>query len=564
MEAVYANSMLTQILGEHRRIGNDDPRVTTRSQLLEMGVPLRCAPKSAPPQQCSSFFKFLQRENTTRKKNDIRLTAVAYKEWEQTVFKKWTGMSDLARSAYQTEVQADYVTKLADLNGDDTVDDGHSVRDTGIYENVVTKCGSKKEPFESEWFEMSAKQLADIDLDEPLGGFTAYDKAMRAHLHDKVFVQDKGDIPPEEQYEYSLPCGAAHPGLCAEVNADIMPRVHEAVKEFRSFTSKLPKGTPLCVWAASGGVPTPFSFVLLSRFRGSNPRFALLTQGVMNNDCVLRLPLDQSTKEYGHIMDISLLGHVFTLARGDGVSMYCARLRQDKSVFFQTGSHIMIDRSDFRAATADAHQIFPPVPGAARQRKSDVEKKLEADMRRLPGAKATSAEQLEKERRVKIAMPKPAGAPLGDAHFDEDGSASDLDLPTSGCEAEAVPEDYEEESDEEELARAGAEAARVARDGRLRHDLSDDVFRFRNLVGKGLSLQCPSCGVCKDLHFLASGMREKVAVDRLSRWAMDCPLTRLVAAPPADMLHRYQAEHRKAAGMLCRNYEDEIGEAGLE
>ena len=50
IERICSSGLLSMILGEHRRMGREDPRWITRSQLLENGVLLRAAaaPKSAP------------------------------------------------------------------------------------------------------------------------------------------------------------------------------------------------------------------------------------------------------------------------------------------------------------------------------------------------------------------------------------------------------------------------------------------------------------------------------------------------------------------------------------
>ena len=39
----------------------------------------------------------------------------------------------------------------------------------------------------------------------------------------------------------------------------------------------------------------------------------------------------------------------------------------------------------------------------------------------------------------------------------------------------------------------------------------------------GISLKCPTCGYSRNLTYATSGMSRDEAMDRLRRWAHDCP-----------------------------------------
>ena len=81
IEAVCAKGLLSQLLGEHRRLGRDDPRVFTRSQLLEDGLPLRCAPKREPERQSGVFVEYLKDAQELRRQGGAAFTKREYHDF---------------------------------------------------------------------------------------------------------------------------------------------------------------------------------------------------------------------------------------------------------------------------------------------------------------------------------------------------------------------------------------------------------------------------------------------------------------------------------------------------
>lgn len=56
----------------------------------------------------------------------------------------------------------------------------------------------------------------------------------------------------------------------------------------------------------------------------------------------------------------------------------------------------------------------------------------------------------------------------------------------------------------------------------MRGRLFTDLMRDHHTVRVGLSLQCPTCGLHKDLRYVNSGMLDDVAINKLIYWADHC------------------------------------------
>lgn len=66
IERVCASGLLSQALTDHRQLGREDPRYKTRSQLLEDGVPLKCAVKKSPGVPCSGFMTWFHKQEPSK------------------------------------------------------------------------------------------------------------------------------------------------------------------------------------------------------------------------------------------------------------------------------------------------------------------------------------------------------------------------------------------------------------------------------------------------------------------------------------------------------------------
>ena len=104
-ERVAATSFLGQILNEHKANGGDDPRWSSRTQLLEDGVQLRCSKKESKPQQCGTFVHFMAKAERDRKEAEAAsLNKDAYKRWQAEKVAEWRDLDGLAKSLELHEV----------------------------------------------------------------------------------------------------------------------------------------------------------------------------------------------------------------------------------------------------------------------------------------------------------------------------------------------------------------------------------------------------------------------------------------------------------------------------
>ena len=82
IERVSACGLLGQVLSEHLKSGGEDPRSTSRKQLLEDGVPLACAKKSDEPKLGGGFPHWMKQQEQERKRQGLKLDRQAYLEWQ--------------------------------------------------------------------------------------------------------------------------------------------------------------------------------------------------------------------------------------------------------------------------------------------------------------------------------------------------------------------------------------------------------------------------------------------------------------------------------------------------
>ena len=196
-EATCCKGFLQQLLTEHYRRGGDNPKVTTRAQLLEDGVPIRSGPKAqlvaTEISQCGTFTKHLADANRKRKSQGVVLNRAEYNDWvRDDVKRRWVADSAVRASALSA-VRMSANDKRVTAEDNDGIDgDDRAAPDAGIYSNIVELCGDTRSPFVSDYFDMVVKKMVGVADDDRMPGHTSYEKQFRAEQLEQLWVADEG------------------------------------------------------------------------------------------------------------------------------------------------------------------------------------------------------------------------------------------------------------------------------------------------------------------------------------------------------------------------------------
>ena len=84
---------------------------------------------------------------------------------------------------------------------------------------------SDRTPYETRVFEEEIARAHPPRLDGKPPGYTAIETPFRTHFCADLLAKDTGHIPADKEFKHYVPCGMAHPGLCATKDKAIMESV---------------------------------------------------------------------------------------------------------------------------------------------------------------------------------------------------------------------------------------------------------------------------------------------------------------------------------------------------
>jgi len=386
-EAVCAKGFLMQLLVEHTRLGGDSPKHVTREQLLEDGMPLAAASASSLPcKPCSGFFFFLGHENKQRKENGIKLSGTAYREFVNVLRVRWASSDPAFRDRWRTAAHAAWAAKIADDEPDDLDVD---CRDPGVYRSVVTEMGSTREPVDKKFFEVAVRSLVGAGENDPMPGFSRYAAEIRDDCTPNLFVADSGAIPDTKVFSYSITCGVAHPGTCAQRDAAYIHQARAAAAKLQHFLYKAPSGSFHLIYALSEDGDTLHSeHFYLAHVRGGGPSVSLVAPCKLSADFVAHMQC--SAAGFDWEVGVTFVMRLFKFCGSLDILLCHQELRTDDTVLIADGSQRQIDAKHYNdhvvRLVREPHIIYPAIP-QAKEPLSEAAKLIKAGMRKLPGAK---------------------------------------------------------------------------------------------------------------------------------------------------------------------------------
>jgi hypothetical protein len=437
-----------------------------------------------------------------------------------------------------------------------------------IYNNVVKMMGDQRTPFQTAFFEMCIKKGMEIPDDEATPCFSSYERYFREQQLQKLFVEDVGDIGSDEEFEYTVPCGVAHPHICATRDREYIANIHEAAKELRKFLGKSKVGSGHCVWLTRAGQDGDVEesekvHFWLSHFRGGGPKIAVLALATLNDDYVLEARSTKRLDDFVWNLDITLCGRYFVDLQSNEIELWHKPLLFDSSVFFPEGHMRKLDSRHYQETVVS--KIFPRIAVKA-AKPSQAKKEIDAGMRKLPG--------------VKLKMPKPCGGLVVVGPRPIDAGANDrvpidkraerdsgTDVGSEdGTDVSVSPDPScsEHDSDEEPF-RVAAVAAR--RDARARRPAMFKLYgQGQILLNNSASTIDAKCYVCdasidrkwtrrnpaKQAHTLAQGRMMGAHLAWLTLPCDGCAATHVSLYTAADL----PREQRKALRISAQSLGD--------
>ena len=212
--------------------------------------------------------------------------------------------------------------------------------------------GDENKPFKEEFFDLVVRRALNMDADCKPPGLYRLETIFREPQIDNVFIRDEQAIEESEEFSYTMPCPVAHPGLCAEEDAEFLPFIRAATNILRSVIVRWPPTSVGMLWTSGEGVAHSEKFFSKSHFRHAGPKVALLTKCDMFADGSVELR--SGDDGFVDCVDLSLVGEFFQETRSVDFRLYVGRLNLDDAFFCTNGAKRRI-----RLVEGDGFDIVP-------------------------------------------------------------------------------------------------------------------------------------------------------------------------------------------------------------
>ena len=218
IERFISTGFLGHLLKNHRELDRQDPRVTTRQQLLQMGVPLQARPRQSIIQHPGGpWVPYFNAQDAQRKAEGRVMNRAAWEAFRDECRLDFLNLSEAEMTRWVAVVRQGQDEREEEEEEEDGDEDLTAViKRSGRYtRTVVHAIGDELQPLPATVLERVARDVADKHGSvEP--GLHAYAAKLRAEQRGKMYVPDRKDIPQDRSFDYYVPCSLAHPELCAQ------------------------------------------------------------------------------------------------------------------------------------------------------------------------------------------------------------------------------------------------------------------------------------------------------------------------------------------------------------
>lgn len=275
VERLASNGFLTQMVAEHLKGGGCDPRIVTRQQLLQDGVPLRCFQKARRSKPRGGFVNWMMKEEMERKKQGVMLSREEYRRWQKQKAAQWNELPMVRQALEVAEALAAHTSRELDEGDVESINDSEDERRQRALRCFVDVVGNDRTPFSSAAFEEQIRKQCGLSVDQPCPGFSRYGPMLRDRQLEGIFIADAGSIPKSERFEYCLPCPQAHPGLCAEADKDVLAVAKACDKALHTAMASQKPGSFVHLRMCAGVAWQRGTWVCFSHTRGSGPKLTI-------------------------------------------------------------------------------------------------------------------------------------------------------------------------------------------------------------------------------------------------------------------------------------------------
>ena len=318
VETVCSKGFLAEILHEHASLGRLFPGVLHRQHLIEDGVPLRAQRKAmkkakAEHRTASGFVLFKADCEARAEQEAPRRNKVEHRNYLIDLSSQWKAMSDETQQPYKDRARAQHSRRIATQEEEGQEEDGLATRPSS--NTFISACGNERTPFTVEAFEHDIRNLLDVGSSAALPGFCSYSEKYRLEWQRTCVVDNAAnDIPADAVFDYPVPCGLAHPGLCAAQDNDIVDAVYTCAKGLQHYFAHKPRGSVHTLLFDREDMTVSVAHVVRAHYRGGGPRVVML---VLYEECggdLLWTPHEDGTEQWVHYLDKSLCALHFRLA----------------------------------------------------------------------------------------------------------------------------------------------------------------------------------------------------------------------------------------------------------
>lgn len=238
LERLIGCGYLSQIQSKHLAAGGSDIRKVTRSDLLDRGVPLRCA------QGRSARAKALRRSDGAGSKTRNKLSEKT--RWMNQRSTSTSRRSRLEYKALMSKLSEEYDERLKSGRVEFLAEPpAQSVAVAKPYSERIGQallgCSDKSSPLKVSLMTDAAKKIIGHTSSDMSMGLTETLEPLRNAFIDECFVADAQQVPARSVLPLNghIPCGHKHPDVCA---AACKKSAKEANEYFGTHAVKLLTG----------------------------------------------------------------------------------------------------------------------------------------------------------------------------------------------------------------------------------------------------------------------------------------------------------------------------------
>lgn len=201
---IVGSGFLAQWLRDHRAVvGKSVLPVLTRSECLEIGVPLNCRQQlKSQPQKRRAHVLYAAAKAKTRSKNGERVTRKQYGKNLKADIKEFKESSSSEQARYEAFAHAHVLE--APLP---PVEPSHS---TTRVSDILFGLADADFPFGESH---ATRTILEETGSDDVGGFSSYKDCFQQLMREHLIVSDDGDVP-SHPIRHRVSCMQAHPGLC--------------------------------------------------------------------------------------------------------------------------------------------------------------------------------------------------------------------------------------------------------------------------------------------------------------------------------------------------------------